>query len=167
MKKLLVLALGLVATSTFAQNTPAATGADAAKTQTAAKETSKAHILTNAEFDKLLAKPEQVLIVDVRRPDELTSIGGFPVYLSVQIAELEKSTAWIPKDRGIVVVSNHAGRGAKGADVLAAKGFKVLGAIGAQTYEEAGGKLTKIAAKAAATNVDAKVGATATTATAK
>jgi len=57
---------------------------------------------------------------------------------------LEKSTAWIPKERQIVVVSNHAGRGAKGADILAAKGFKVAGAIGSQTYEEAGGKITKI-----------------------
>ncbi len=159
MNKTLILALNiamaLTTASAFAQNAPAANAADASKTQAAAKETSKAHILTNAEFDKLLAKPAQVLIVDVRRPDELTSIGGFPVYLSVQIAELEKSTAWIPKERGIVVVSNHAGRGAKGADILAAKGFKVLGAIGAQTYEEAGGKLTKIAPKVAATTAAA------------
>lgn len=44
-----------------------------------------------------------------RRPDELASIGGFPVYLSVQAAELEKSLAWIPKDRTLVTVSNPAG----------------------------------------------------------
>jgi len=134
MKKLLALVLMTLASVSFAQTAPAAKEADKPK----------AHILTNEEFDKLAAKPEKLLIVDVRRPDEVSAIGGFPVYLSVQLGELEKSTAWIPKERQIVVVSNHAGRGAKGADILAAKGFKVAGAIGSQTYEEAGGKITKI-----------------------
>jgi rhodanese-related sulfurtransferase len=135
MKKLLALILmTLMTTASFAQNPPAAD----------APAKPKAHVLTNEEFDKLAAKPEKLLIVDVRRPDEVTAIGGFPVYLSVQIGELENSTAWIPKERQIVVVSNHAGRGAKGADILAAKGFKVAGAIGAETYEQAGGKISKI-----------------------
>jgi rhodanese-related sulfurtransferase len=136
MNKFLALALMTVAT----------TAAFAQSAVPAAKDAPKAHVLTNAEFDKLAEKPEKLLIVDVRRPDEVTAIGGFPVYLSVQIAELEKSTAWIPKERNIVVVSNHAGRGAKGADILAAKGFKVAGAIGAETYEQAGGKIAHIAA---------------------
>ena len=135
MKQLLALTLLTLATTTvFAQSAAPA-----------AKDAPKAHVLTNAEFDKLAEHPEKLLIVDVRRPDEVSSNGGFPVYLSVQIGELEKSTAWIPKERSIIVVSNHAGRGAKGADILAAKGFKVAGAIGAQTYEQAGGKITKIA----------------------
>jgi rhodanese-related sulfurtransferase len=89
------------------------------------------------------------LILDVRRPDEITSNGGFPVYLSIQAAELAKSLAWIPKDRTIVTVSNHAARGGGAADVLAKAGFKVAGTIGAQTYEQAGGKLTRIAPAAA------------------
>jgi len=91
----------------------------------------------------LLAKPEQLLIIDVRRPDELTRVGGFPVFLSVQIKELENSVAWIPKDRTIVTVSNHASRSGRAADLLASKGFKVAGLVGAQTFEEQGGKLTK------------------------
>lgn len=139
MKNIALAALMLTAAVSIAQNAAPA-----------AAQKSKAHILDKAELDALLAKPEQLLIVDVRRPDEVSSIGGFPVYFSVQIAELEKSTAWIPKDRNIVVISNHAGRGARGADILAAKGFKVVGAIGAQNYEEAGGKLVKVAAKPAA-----------------
>jgi rhodanese-related sulfurtransferase len=104
-----------------------------------------AHVLTNPELDTLLAHPEKLLIIDVRRPDEVSSIGGFPVYLSIQLKDLEKSLAWIPKDRTIVVVSNHAARGAKGADILASKGFKVAGAAGAQTYEKAGGTIAHIA----------------------
>jgi hypothetical protein len=40
-------------------------------------------VLTRAQFDALLAKPDQLLILDVRRPDEVKDIGGFPVYLSI------------------------------------------------------------------------------------
>lgn len=105
---------------------------------------SKAHVLSRAEFDTLLAAPERVLIVDVRRPDELASIGGFSVYLSVQPDAVEKSLALIPRERTIVTVSNHAARAGRVADVLAAHGFKVAGAIGAQNYEDQGGTLTKI-----------------------
>lgn len=100
--------------------------------------------LNRAQFDALLAKPDQLLIIDVRRPDELTKIGGFPIYLSIQAKEIENSLSFIPKDRDIVTVSNHAGRAGAAGDQLAAKGFKVVGAVGAQNYEEEGGKLTKI-----------------------
>ena len=110
-----------------------------------AQQVSSARVLTRDEFDKLLAKPEQLLIIDVRRPDEVTAIGGFPVYLSIQVDSLEKSLAWIPKDRTIVTVSNHASRGGRAANLLASKGFRVAGTIGAQTYEEEGGHLLKIA----------------------
>jgi len=105
---------------------------------------SQAKVLTRAEFDELLAKPDQILIIDVRRPDEVKDIGGFPAYFSMQIGELEKSLIWIPKDRTIITVSNHAARGGRAADILAKNGFKVAGTIGAQNYEEQGGKLTKI-----------------------
>lgn len=113
--------------------------------QVAAKEYKyKTPKLNRAQLDALLAKPDQLLIIDVRRPDELTKIGGFPVYLSIQAKEIENSLAFIPKDRDIVTVSNHAGRAGAAGDLLAAKGFKVVGAVGAQNYEEEGGKLTKI-----------------------
>jgi rhodanese-related sulfurtransferase len=127
----------LSSTFAFAQSPGAAKAAAAPK--------STAHVLTNAELDKLLAHPESLVLVDVRRPDEVSSIGGFPVYLSIQIKDLEKSVAWIPKDRTVVVVSNHAGRASKGAEILASKGFKVAGAVGAQTYEKAGGTIAHIA----------------------
>jgi len=105
---------------------------------------SQAKVLTRAEFDALIAKPDQILIIDVRRPDEVTANGGFPVYLSIQAKDLEQSLAWIPKDRAIITVSNHAARGGIAADLLTKNGFKVAGTIGAQTYEQEGGKLTKI-----------------------
>lgn len=101
--------------------------------------------LHRAELDALLSKPDQVLVVDVRRPDEVTAIGGLPVYLSVQASDLECSLPFIPKDRTIVTVSNHAGRAGVSADLLADHGFKVAGAVGVQDYEAEGGTLTKIA----------------------
>lgn len=110
------------------------------------KQASTAKVLTRAEIDSLLAHPDQVLILDVRRPDEVKDVGGFPVYLSIQIGDLENSLAWIPKDRTIIALSNHASRGGRAADILTKAGFKVAGAAGAQTYEEEGGKLTKIVA---------------------
>jgi rhodanese-related sulfurtransferase len=112
--------------------------------QQGAAPTSKAKTLTRNELDKLLATPDRVLLIDVRRPDEISSNGGFPVYLSIQAGDLEKHLSEIPKDRLIVLVSNHAGRAGRAADLLESKGFKVAGAVGAQTYESEGGKLTKI-----------------------
>lgn len=143
-RSLSIVALSLVASLALAQ--ASGTSGDTA----ANKDTSKTVILSRAQFDQLLAKPEQLLIVDVRRPDEVTSIGSFPVYLSIQLADLEKSLAWIPKDRKIVTVSNHAGRAGRAGDLLAAKGFNVVGRVGVQNYEEQGGRLSKIAPKAPA-----------------
>lgn len=105
----------------------------------------KAPKLNRAQIDQLLAKPDQLVIIDLRRPDELTSIGGFGTYLSIQSKELEKNLAFIPKDRTIITVSNHAGRAGAGADLLVSKGFKVAGAVGVEDYEAEGGTLVKIA----------------------
>lgn len=100
--------------------------------------------LDRAHIDALLAKPDKLLIIDLRRPDELTKIGGFPVYFSIQVADLEKNLALIPKDRQILTVSNHAGRAGAAGDLLTSKGFKVAGAAGVQNYEEEGGTLTRL-----------------------
>lgn len=104
--------------------------------------------LTRQQLDGLLTYPDQVLIVDVRRPDEISTIGGFPTYLSVQAKDIDSGAAYIPRDRTLITVSNHAGRALKAADALLAKGFKVAGAVGAQDYEAEGGKLTRVAAPA-------------------
>ncbi len=104
-------------------------------------------MLTRAEFDALKSQPEELLIIDVRRPDEIGSIGGFAVYLNIQPADVETNLKLIPRDRSIVTVSNHATRAGRVADVLAARGFTVAGALGAQDYEAAGGTLTRIAAR--------------------
>jgi rhodanese-related sulfurtransferase len=111
----------------------------------AQERTSNAKVLKRAEIDALLAQPSTVLVIDVRRPDEISSIGGFPVYLNVQAGDLEKRLPSIPKDRVIITVSNHAARAGRAADLLQKNGFNVAGAAGAQDYEADGGVLVKIA----------------------
>jgi len=134
-KTLLITLVLLAAPAAFAQQSqPAAEKEPPFKT----------HVLSRPEFDALLKHPEKLLLIDVRRPDELTAIGGFPVYLSIQINDLESSLAWIPKGRQIVTVSNHAARAGKAGDLLTSKGYPVAGAVGVQLYEKDGGTLTKI-----------------------
>jgi rhodanese-related sulfurtransferase len=92
------------------------------------------------EVDALLARPDKLLVLDVRRPDELIKYGSFPVYLNIQNADLDKHLAYLPKDRAILTVSNHAQRAGAAGDLLAAKGFTVAGATGSEDYEQEGGK---------------------------
>jgi gluconolactonase len=97
--------------------------------------------LTRAQIDALLATPDKVLVLDVRRADEISTIGGFPAYLNIQVADLERYLKFIPRDRTIVTVSNHAARAARAAAVLTRNGFQVAGAAGAQDYAAQGGVL--------------------------
>lgn len=98
--------------------------------------------LNRSQIDALLAKPDQVLFLDVRRADEISAIGGFPAFLNIQVSELDRFLAYIPRDRGIVTISNHAGRAKRAADLLSRHGFRVIGAAGAQDYAAEGGELT-------------------------
>lgn len=127
------LALALVSSvSAFAQ-------------QAAQPWTYKTKQLERAEVDALLAKPEKLVVIDVRRPDEVTAKGSFPVFLNIQAKDVENQLAYIPKDRVIVTVSNHAHRAGAVGDLLTAKGFKVAGAAGSEDYESQGGKIVRIA----------------------
>jgi rhodanese-related sulfurtransferase len=104
--------------------------------------------LDRPALDALLAHPAKILVIDVRRPDEVVTKGSFPVYLSVQAKDLEKNLEFIPKDRTIVTLSNHAHRAGAVADLLASKGFSVAGAAGSEDYEAQGGSITRIAVPA-------------------
>jgi rhodanese-related sulfurtransferase len=106
--------------------------------------TYKTKQLNKDQIDALLAKPKKVVVIDVRRPDELISKGSFPVFLSIQIKDLEKNLDYIPKDRVIVTVSNRAHRAGAAGDILTAKGFKVAGAAGSLDYEDQGGTIARI-----------------------
>ncbi len=137
-------AIALTALILFAANPALAQQAPAAATAATPYQAISPK-LNRQQIDGFLTYPDQVLIVDVRRPDEITAIGGFPTYLSVQVKDIESGAVFIPRDRTLITVSNHAGRALRVADALLAKGFKVAGAAGVQDYEAEGGKLTRIA----------------------
>ena len=107
--------------------------------------THKTARLNRAQLDKLLGHPGKILFVDLRRPDEISKIGGFPIYLSVQAGDVEEGLAYIPRDRQIVTVSIRAHRAGVAGDILLAHGYKVAGAVGVKDYEDEGGSLSKIA----------------------
>ncbi|MDW5264679.1 MULTISPECIES: rhodanese-like domain-containing protein [Acidobacteriaceae] len=135
LKKFVVLAM--MSAAAFAQEAPK----PAVEAHAGHRAPSKAKKLTNAEFDAYLAHPDKVLLIDVRRPDEVSTLGGFPVYLSIQLKDLKNHLGEIPKDREIITVSNHSGRAGYAADLLESNGFKVLGAVGADIYQKDGGTL--------------------------
>jgi len=143
---LLAALLAVAASSTLAQQ---ASGAPAAAPTVAPANdpayTYKTLRLNRAAFDSLNARPEQLLIIDLRRPDELTKNGGFPVYFSLQPADVQRSLSLIPRDRIIVTVSNRAHRAGAVGDILTGLGFHVVGAIGVLDYQDEGGVLTKLA----------------------
>ena len=135
MKSLVMVMLGLATSLAFAQEGPAA--ASAAPAADVWKYKTKR--LDRVAIDALLAHPKKLLVIDVRRPDELTVKGSFPVYLNIQAKEVEKNLAYIPKDRAIITVSNRAHRAGDVGDFLTSKGYKVAGAAGSVDYEEQGG----------------------------
>jgi rhodanese-related sulfurtransferase len=140
-KTTIATALLLASTATFAQQDAAAAPKAAAAPQ---PWTYKTKQLTRADVDALLLQPGKVLVLDVRRPDELPAKGSFPVFLSIQNADLEKYLKYIPKDRQLVTVSNRAHRAGAAGDLLPLRGFKVAGAVGTQDYEDQGGVVEHI-----------------------
>jgi rhodanese-related sulfurtransferase len=146
---LLAAALALSASTALAQqaSAPPTPGAAPAAAVTPANDpayTYKTLRLNRAAFDALNARPEQLLVIDLRRPDELTKNGGFPVYFSLQPSDVQRSLSLIPRDRLIVLVSNRAHRAGAVGDILAGLGFHVVGAIGVLDYQDEGGVLTKL-----------------------
>ncbi len=134
--------LMLITPAVFAEGYSKADQTNISK-QSAASYQAKSPQVKRHDFDALLTQPEQLLVIDLRNPHEIATIGGFSAYLNIQADRLQQHLAFIPRDRTIVTVSNHAGRSGRAADLLTAEGFKVAGWLGAQYYEEEGGQLIK------------------------
>lgn len=147
-----LIALTLAASSSLAlaQEAASAPAASASSTYVAPPWIYKTKQLSRLEVDKLIGNPKKLLFIDVRRPDEVTKYGSFPIYLSVQKKDLPVALDYIPKDRVIVTISNRAHRAGEAGDLLTANGFKVAGAIGTEDYKDAGGTIYKIAPPAPA-----------------
>jgi gluconolactonase len=59
-----------------------------------------------------------VTFIDVRPPEEVAAIGGLPAFFNIQASELDRFVAFIPRDRTVVTLSNHAGRAKRAAAYL-------------------------------------------------
>ena len=144
----LAAALSLSALTAQAQQAPAAPAAAApaasAPAYVAPPWTYKTKQLSRNDVDKLIGNPKKLLVIDVRRPDEISKYGTLPVYLNIQINDLPEVLDYIPRDRQIITVSNRAHRAGAAGDLLTSKGFKVAGALGSEDYREAGGTIVKV-----------------------
>lgn len=123
-----------------------AASASAPKPYVAPPWTYKTKQLSRNDVDKLLGNPKKLLVIDVRRPDELIKYGSLPVFLNVQLKDLPVALDYIPRDRVIVTISNRAHRAGVAGDLLSQAGFKVAGALGSEDYREAGGNVIKVSA---------------------
>lgn len=108
--------------------------ASAPKPYVAPPWTYKTRQLSRNDVDRLLSNPKKLLVLDVRRPDELVKYGSLAVYLNVQLKDLPYALDYIPRDRQIITVSNRAHRAGAAGDLLASKGYKVAGALGSEDY---------------------------------
>lgn len=133
--------LKILASATLLAALASSIGAVQAQTAPKAAAASAIKTLDRAQIDALLAQPGKVLVVDVRRADEISTLGGFPIFVSVQNADLARLLDYLPRDRAIITVSNHAHRAVSAGELLASKGFRVAGAAGVLDYEAQGGVL--------------------------
>ena len=131
------LALGMAAAAAF----PAVALTGPAYAQAAAGAQQQEPELSREQVDQLLAAPDRVVFIDVRRADEIAAIGSLPVFLNIQASELDRFVAYIPRDRQVVTISNHAGRARKTAALLRERGFTVAGVVGVEDYAAQGGTL--------------------------
>jgi len=134
-------ARGVGAAWAIALAAPGAGFAGIAQAQDAPAAAEQAPALSREQIDALLATPGQVVFVDVRRADEVAAIGGLPAFLNIQASEIDRFVDYIPRDRAVVTVSNHAGRARRAAAVLRERGFTVAGVVGVEDYAAAGGTL--------------------------
>src|SRR6478609_5325818 len=133
------LALGIAAAAAF----PATVLVETAHAQAAASAPAQQQEqeLSREQVDQLIAAPDSVVFIDVRRADEIAAIGSLPVFLNIQASELDRFVGYIPRDRQVVTISNHAGRARKTAALLRERGFTVAGVVGVEDYAAAGGTL--------------------------
>lgn len=135
--KRILASAALIALTAGASGSVAQTAPAAALAATPAAEPA----LTREQVDALLGAPDKVTFIDVRRADEIAASGSVPVFLNIQVSELDRFLPYIPRDRQIVTISNHAGRAGRAATLLRGKGFNVAGAFGAEDYAAKGGTL--------------------------
>jgi rhodanese-related sulfurtransferase len=82
-------------------------------------------------LDLLLQSDPNLLLVDVRTPDELTGpLGRIPQSRNVPMGELEKNPEQFPRDKTLVLICRSGHRTLKAANLLAEHGYVVYSVDG-------------------------------------
>lgn len=82
-------------------------------------------------LDILLQSDPNLLLIDVREPDELTGpLGKIPQSRNVPMQELEKNPEQFPRDKTLVLICRSGHRSLKAANLLAAHGYVVYSVDG-------------------------------------
>lgn len=64
----------------------------------------KAKKLSDAELAKLMEKPENLFLLDVREPDEIKELGSVPGYVNIPLGQLQSRLKEIPKGKAVVTL---------------------------------------------------------------
>jgi rhodanese-related sulfurtransferase len=89
-----------------------------------------------ADIDALLAKGD-IVVLDVREPNELEETGTVKGAIHIPLGQLEARLGELPKDKVILTACRSGGRASRALALLEAKGFKTAGFCGLADYKGA------------------------------
>jgi rhodanese-related sulfurtransferase len=93
-------------------------------------------MITYEELMKLLDKPQDVLFIDVREPNEIAVTGTLKGALTIPVGQLEERLKEVPKDKPVVAFCRRGGRATRAANLLDQRGYKTVGVFGLEEYHE-------------------------------
>jgi len=83
------------------------------------------HGVVDIDPKELLAKKDQIILIDVRQPDEYTGeLGHIPGAKLMVLDTLADHFDKLPRDKTIVFVCRSGGRSARAASLALSEGFK-------------------------------------------
>jgi rhodanese-related sulfurtransferase len=85
-------------------------------------------------IDALIAKGD-VVVLDVREPNELDETGTVKGAIHIPLGQLESRLGELPKDKVILTACRRGGRASKALALLETKGFKTAGFCGLENYK--------------------------------
>ncbi len=92
--------------------------------------------ISSEEVVKLLEKPQDVVFIDVREPDEIAESGTLRGALTIPVGQLEERLKEVPKDKPVVAFCRRGGRATRASNLLDEKGYKTVGIFGFEEYHD-------------------------------
>jgi rhodanese-related sulfurtransferase len=85
-------------------------------------------------IDAMIAKGD-VVVLDVREPNELDESGTVKGAIHIPLGQLESRLSELPKDKVILTACRRGGRASRAYAMLESKGFKLAGFCGLENYK--------------------------------